>query len=406
MLLWENKEQKLLRILKSGINPFRRFVATGEINEPLGVVDSRVELLNNIDQVIKLNENCILPLIGDVGIGKTHVFWTLRRKLKKNFNVIHISLDNIYKKFYYNLYSEFIDELGVISLRKITNKLCHKWGAYKKRYGFFPIVDIKKARNNAFNEWKYTYQDNSALEDSINVITAHQLDPYKRLEAENYILGELMNIRELKMLNVENDLRKKENAFTMLKILIENSKLGTIIFIDDFERIMSFLKSEEENETVFDSSWLYGAEDSPDSIAAKKVLKKIMGLLTIRGLRILITLNSIHSLEEIKDLIAEKNQSFLITFKKPQFVFRFEENDIYKFYKDNFELFLKNIGNINLLEGIENPYYPLTKEFLSRIYRNTNGNPREIIKVLIRIFNDIIYDDKNISQIIDNYNFQ
>lgn len=388
-----------------GLNPFRRFVATGEIREELPVVNSRMDLLNKVNNIIENNENCILPLIGEIGVGKTHVFWTLKSHFRKRFNLIYISLDNIYKKFYYNLYSEFIDELGVLELRKITNDLCRRWGAFKKKYGFFPVVDVKKARKNAFNEWNNTYNNISALEDIINVITSHQLDPYKKLAAENYLLGELMNIRELTMLNVENDLRKQDNAFTMLRVLIENSKLGTIIFIDDFERIISFLTSEEEGETYFDSSWLYGAEESPDSIAAKKILKKITDLLNIRGLRIIITLNSIDSLEEIKDLFAEKDHKFLLAFKKPQFVYNFEEQDIYEFYINNIELFLKNINQPNLLEDIQNPFYPLTKDFLKGIYNTTNGNPRRIIKSFIKIFNEIIYEEKEIKEILDDQKF-
>jgi len=387
-----------------GINPFRRFVATGEITEYLGLVDSRTELLNYIKFMIETNENFILPLIGNIGIGKTHLFWALKSELKEKFNILYISLDNIYKKFFYNLYSEFIDELGVIELREITNHLCNKWGGYKKKYGFFPFEDIQKARKNAFNEWKYSFNNKAALEESINVITSHQLDPYKKIEAENYLLGELMNIRELLMLNVENDLRKKHNAYTMLKILIENSKLGTVIFIDDFETIISLLKVEEEKETFFDSSWLYGAEESPESIAAKKILKKIMNLLKIRGLRVLIILNSVNSLEEIKELITEKNKDFLITFKKPCFLYKFEEQDIFNFYKNNMSLFLKNIKRPHLLEEIENPYYPLNEELLKKIYNKTSGNPRKIIKALIEIFNKIIYDNKEIEEILKEYN--
>jgi len=387
-----------------GINPFRRFVATGEITEHLGLVDSRREFLNNLKTITKNDENFILPLIGEIGVGKTHLFWALKSEVRLQFNVIYISLDNIYKKFYYNLYSEFIDELGLIELRRITNNLCYKWGAYKKKYGFFPVVDVEKARKNAFNEWKYSFNNKSALEEAINVITSHQLDPYKKIEAENYLLGELMNIRELLMLNVENDLRKKENAYTMLKILIENSKYGTIIFIDDFETIISLLKVEEEKETFFDSSWLYGAEESPESIAAKKILRKIMNLLKIRGLRVIITQNSVDSLEEIKELITEKNKDFLITFKKPIFLYKFEEQDIFNFYKNNINLFLKNIKRPHLLEDIKNPYYPLNKELLKKIYNKTNGNPRRIIKTLIEIFNKIIYDNKEIEEILKKYN--
>ena len=51
-------------------------------------------------------------------------------------------------------------------------------------------------------------------------------------------------------------------------------------------------------EDIFEPSWLYGDdEQSPESLAAEKILDKTVKLLDIRGLRIIITLNSIHSLE-------------------------------------------------------------------------------------------------------------
>ncbi len=49
ILLYENRKAKLLNILKIGINPFKKFVSTGEIEEELGLVQSRENLLNIIE---------------------------------------------------------------------------------------------------------------------------------------------------------------------------------------------------------------------------------------------------------------------------------------------------------------------------------------------------------------------
>ena len=57
MLIYENRKAKLLNILKIGINPFKKFVATGEIKEELGFVSTRKNLTETIIDIIKNNKN-------------------------------------------------------------------------------------------------------------------------------------------------------------------------------------------------------------------------------------------------------------------------------------------------------------------------------------------------------------
>ena len=384
------------------INPFKKFVATGEIKEELGFVSSRKGLMESIINIIKSNENFILPIIGEVGAGKTHLFWNLKKKLLFH-NTFYISLEN-YRKFYYHLYSEYIEELGVEFLRSIANKLCNEWGALERKFGFFHVADINKVRKTAYRKISNEFEDKIALNDIINAITAHQLDPYKKLEAENWLLGELMDFRDLAHLNLLYDLRRKSYAFNMLKIIIENSKLGSVLFIDDFEKIISLMRPEEGSEEIFDPSYLYGSEESSlDNIAAQKILEKILNLQKIRSIKIIITLNSIDSLEEIKRNIQEKEKNLLLTFKKPLFLSNLEENDIYKFYMKNMKNFLKTVNYLEFIEENPDSYFPLNQNILKNIYNKANGNPRQIIKLLIKIFNEIIYTDDKLENIIQSY---
>jgi hypothetical protein len=243
MLLWENKKVKLLNRLRMGIHPFKKFVSTGEIEEKLGLVSSRDEFFNKILEIINRNENFILPLIGDIGVGKTHLFWALKKELRIQKHLIYLSLDTVYRRFFYNVYSEIIEEMGIETIRKITRDLCNRWGALEKKFGFFPIVEINKVRREAYKDLSDSINDVDTLGDIINIITTHQLDPYKKIEAENCILGELMDIKELAHLKLKKDLRSKKNAYNMLKILIEHSTYGSVIFIDDFTKIISLFFS-------------------------------------------------------------------------------------------------------------------------------------------------------------------
>lgn len=405
MLLFENKQQKLLNLLKFTGSPFKKFVSTGEIEEDIGLVQSRQDFLYSIIDVIEKDENFILPIIGGVGTGKTHLFWALKHELYY-YNIIYVSLENVIKKFYYYTYSEFIESMGIEVLRNIARRLCNKWGALERKYGFFHLADIEKVRKVAFNSWAPNFEHKTAIMDIINALTAHQLDPYKKIEAERWFLGEVIDIRELSRLNLNHDLRGRNHSYTMLKVLVENSIVNSVLFIDDFEKIISMMKPisiGEEKEEVFDRSWLYGSRESPEKHTAEKLLDKILNLNKIKGLRIIITLKSVDYYKEIKDKFEDKNSRLLNVLKEPIILSNFIEKDLSTFYKKNLEFFFGNINYFDYFRDFSDSYYPLNEIVLKYIYNRSKGNPREIIKILIKIFNEIVLSNEDLNEILKRY---
>jgi len=405
MILYENSEARLLNIIRWGNNPFKKFVCTSEIKEELDLVKSRDTLIKNIKSIVKQNNNFILPIIGDVGSGKTHLFWSLKNNLYY-YNAFYISLESVYRKFFYNIYSEFLENLKIGPLKFVVNQLCENWGALERKYGFFHVVDIEKVKHAAFKQLstKYSEIESETLIDAINGITTHQLDPYKKIEAERWILGKLMDAKELSILNLSHDLHKGKNAYIMLRLLIENSKLGTILFIDDFEKIISIAKPQDKTpEEVFDPSWLYGSEMSPNDVASDKIFTKILQLQRIKGLRIIITLKSIDSLDQIKRKYQEFDSELLSLIKEPLYLKDFSEDDIFEFYRNTMITFYDVIECNEFTQTFENPYFPLNKLILKNIFDQTQGNPRAIIKILIKIFNELIDDEENLDLILKKY---
>jgi hypothetical protein len=415
MLLFENKEQKLINILKFIGSPFKKFVSTGEIEEDIGLVESRQDFLHDIADIIEQNENFILPIIGDVGQGKTHLYWALKHELY-TYNIVYISLETVYKKFYYNTYAEFIENLGETSedrvepLRNMTKRLCNEWDVSEKRFGFFQIADLEKVKKHAFKDWSNKFEDKEALMEVISAITAHQCDPYKKVEAERWLIGDLMDIRDLSRLNLKHDLRKRNIAFTMLKVLIENLKKESVLYIDDFERIISIKKpvyddaneDVEDIEEVFDPRW-FGTKQTPEDYSFDKVLDKILELHKIRGLRIIITLKSMEYLDEIKRKIENKNRKLLLMMKKPLFMSDFEQEDVFKFYKKHLDFFFAKINYNDYFNNFRDSYFPLNEITLKYIFHETKGNPREVLKYFIKIFNEIITSNENLENILKNY---
>jgi len=405
MLLFENRKELLLNVIKWGNNPFKKFVSTGEIKEDLDLVNSRISLIKKIKELVKNETNFILPIIGDVGSGKTHLFWALRNGLYY-YNTIYISLEYVYKKLFSNIYSEFIENLEMEPLKYIVNQLCDKWGALERKFGFFHVADIEKVQKYAFEQLsnKYKEVEPETLKDVINGITIHQLDPYKKIEAERWLLGELMDVKELSMLNLTHDLRKGKNAYLMLKLLVENSKSGTILFIDDFGKIISIMSPKSEQaEEIFDPSWLYGSDMTPNDIAADKLFNKIVQLQNIKGLRIIITLKSKESLIDIRKKYSEKSPELLSFIMEPLYLLEFKEEDVYELYRSTMSKFYENIDDTEFSKAFQNPYYPLNKRILRYVFERAEGNPRAIIKLLIKIFNEIIYSNESIEVILKDY---
>ncbi len=405
MLLFENKRQKLLSLLKFTGSPFKKFVSTGEIEEDIGLVHSRQELLHSIIDIIEKNGNFILPIIGGVGTGKTHFYWALKHELYY-YNLVYVSLENVIKKFYYYIYSEFIESMGIEVLRSIARRLCNEWGALERKYGFFHLADIEKVRKVALNKCTSNFENKSAIMDIINALTAHQLDPYKKIEAERWFLGEVIDIRDLSRLNLKHDLRETNNSYTMLKVLVENSMVSSVLFIDDFEKVLSMMKPlsiEEETEEVFDRSWLYSSKESPDKRKAEKLLDKIVRLNKIEGLRIIITLKSVEFYQEIKNKFEEMNSDLLNVLMEPIILPNFIEEDLSKFYKNNLEFFFGNINYFDYFRDFSDSYYPLNGNVLKYIYKTSNGNSREIIKLLIKIFNEIVLSNEDLDVILEKY---
>jgi hypothetical protein len=54
-------------------------------------------------------------------------------------------------------------------------------------------------------------------------------------------------------------------------------------------------------------------------------------------------------------------------------------------------------------QSFENPYFPLNELILKQIFEHTQGNPRAIIKILIKLFNEIIDDEEDLEYILKKY---
>jgi len=160
---------------------------------------------------------------------------------------------------------------------------------------------------------------------------------------------------------------------------------------------------EDEPEEVFDRSWLYGTRESPDKRKAEKLLDNIINLNKIKGLRIIITLKSVEFYKEIKNRLEKIHDDLIGVLREPIVLSDFIEEDLSKFYKKNMEYFFGNINYFDYFKDFSDSYYPLNDSMLKYIYNKSKGNPRDIIKLLINIFNEIILSNDDLEDILEVY---
>ena len=67
------------------------------------------------------------------------------------------------------------------------------------------------------------------------------------------------------------------------------------------------------------------------------------------------------------------------------------------------KVFLRSINFMEYLEDYPDTLYPLNQIVIENIFYKTNGNPREIIKLFIRIFNEIINSSESLRNILLKY---
>ena len=133
------------------------------------------------------------------------------------------------------------------------------------------------------------------------------------------------------------------------------------------------------------------------------LLDKIVKLNKIKGLRIIITLKSVEFYKEIKDRFEDMNNDLVKALKEPIILSNFVEEDLSRFYKKNLEFFFGNINYFDYFRDFSDSYYPLNEKILKYIYNHSKGNPREIIKLLKKIFNEIILSNEDLDNILEKY---
>jgi hypothetical protein len=404
------QKKKFMNKLFYGLPPFDQFVAKGDLEETEDIFLSRKEVMKKIsNQINNTKHSLLIPVIGETGNGKTHFMWGIKNTFNIEAFTTFIALPRSKDKFYYYVYSDFLEEFAASHLREFTQNFGDRFGANERLFGFFRTHNTDKVFMNAYESLKEEgFRYKTALEQCVSVTISHLMNPEKFQVAERWLLGELMEFDDLFVLNVNEDLSGKHLAETMLQLLINNYNPGILLLFDDFDKASHEYSSLGTSyfEDDFD-------DDSENNEEDETLIEKIVNLLVhSNNFKVVISMgfaDAENILSAFKEKLADKS-----LMSDPISLTNITLNDVYQLYLERLKKFCyANKANHPVIELSLNDYtsqdisdtlfYPLTKDIINHIYDVSDGNARRVLKNFKRIFDALIFEEIKVENLNIEY---
>jgi hypothetical protein len=423
VILDSSYKEKFIKKLSFLLPPFDRFVAKLELPEQEPIFPSREKYVKRIAEIIDHKGSMLIPVVSEVGGGKTHFLWGIYNSFDIDANTAFLSFPRSKEKFLYYLYSNFIKQFGQNNLRDFSQNFGDKFGAAEKLYGLFRTQNIERIAKSAFDQLEDGY-DPDSLEQCINVIVQHLMNNDKSQIAERWLLGQLMDEDDLRLIRTRGDLSEEIMAKTMLKLIVENHSQDIVLLFDDLDKAAK--EFDNLNEYSGDSDDVNWAGDlntdveeghsNPGDFALLEELFELMK--DIKNLKIIITMEQGESQRYIDWFKAKKGKSS-VYIADPLELGPITLKDAYNLYFSRLKNFcikyhvthpvsertFKIDGDFKEYEGIygEDLYFPLNQEILEVVYGIKFGNPREILRNFKCIFDALIFEEVDIENIQTEY---
>jgi hypothetical protein len=314
-------------------NPFRIFVSRSDIPDEVDIIEPRAHVEEAIVDVIKTVSRdrmpYILPVLGEAGYGKTHLYWALKKR-HNDLNIVYITPPlKGYDRLIQHVYFSTVKNLGYGIFEKISENL-------EKAYG-----DLDKAM----------LHNPGYAADLIQVLKKIE-KPELRDLAVKYLCGTPVSKDELEVLCAREPVFREDVALQALKILTNNLEKPLVLFLDELEA--PYLEGGEESQIRYLEN-------------VKRIFNECKNIVIIMA-----CLTDIWS-----KIISMASSAAQGRTEKPKILRRFTAKDITEFCQKVLSNFWTNKG---ITTQKKDSLYPLSENDFLSAYRFSHGNPREAIR--------------------------
>lgn len=330
------------------LNPFEMHTARYSVRVPVDIQRPRKKatdkILKVLKNVTKSNVPRIVPILGEAGYGKTHLYWHLREEIGNNALVVYVPAPSSANQLFAHIYFSILRNYGVGLLQDVSNIIT-------KKFSLEEATTAYPGKGAIIVEFFFALQEAS-----------------KAKAAKMWLAGNnqshLGNSKRIFEMN-------EEIASTALRVILENSPLPFVLFLDEIESCF-FTKGEQEELLL---------------------LENIKRLYNDTG-NFLIVLACVTQIwDKITDLSSVSVQGRI---DRPVMLQRFKKEDLQTYVSMIMKKYWVNLG----IELGKPDNWPLTIEIIDEVYDNSGGNPRDAIKGLYDWFDerkDLMADDLKIT---------
>ncbi|GAB4316504.1 MAG: hypothetical protein Kow0069_18750 [Promethearchaeota archaeon] len=360
-----------------------RFASRSDIEDKVDVANPRRQVNRAVFRAIKQtwqdHASRLHPILGSAGSGKTHAYWAFKdlelrmRRVRTqesvsddfqfpidteiDWSIVYVPSPPAPIRILLHVYTCMIDEIGTDILDVVAKELVESWGGKKKKHlGLFGKADLDEVIQAGIRQYPGVFAD------CVKCLCIYELDKSRKALAERWLLGEDLDEEELDLLGINSVIEDDDICLAMIKLFTDHMKRVVVLYFDELES--PYRTHGQEAEVRFLET-------------LKRLYNEVKNVVIVAAI-----------LKEIWPRVLELADQALRSRMEPELELKpFTLADCKLYFAKVMETF----WNENNLNPPGDPLFPLNDSVLETIYRKTNGNARDLIK-LCRTFVDRIIE--------------
>ncbi len=343
--------------------PLKSYVSRGDTRDTIDIPGPHEDADRAIFRAIRFTMQDgtprFQPILGSAGMGKTHLFWTLKDRedyfKKGRFLAVYVPSPPAPIRIPLHIHACIVDTAGEDIFAQAVDMLMIKFGGL---------------RGVTHETYDYTYAMERLLcdypgisADVMKTLLRYRLDPANSDLARRWLFGDALSNDEIVRLGVRTVLEEDDVTMATLKLLAEGSKLPIVLFIDEMEGPYN-THGEEAERRFFE--------------VLKRMYNETRNVVIIAS-----------SLTEIWDRIYDLADGPMKSrMERVVHLQLFEQDDVTEFIEET----MREYWTEQNVEPPPSLIFPFSEVDVGEIFTNSEGVPREAIRDAIAKLESILFE--------------